>query len=165
MSAAYFWCPFRVKISSARSHWHAKNDSLTHFSFYLKHSPPLSARQDVSRWPLAYAEPQDPAGLWTFRKLVFCVQPSFRWSYHAFRKLRGLALLQALVVVWTWAKNSNKRSYPGYPLYIEDITWVLLFYWIYLTGWGKEIVSEACLAFYLFFLACLINSIKQEHEC
>ena len=31
--------------------------------------------------------------------------------------------------------------------------------------WGKEIKCEACRAFYLFFAASLINSIKQEHEC
>ena len=30
---------------------------------------------------------------------------------------------------------------------------------------GKEIKCEACRAFYLFFAACLINSIIQEHEC
>ena len=30
---------------------------------------------------------------------------------------------------------------------------------------GKEIKSEACLAFYFFFAASLINSIIQEHEC
>ena len=35
-------------------------------------------------------------------------------------------------------------------LYIEDLTWVIMFYWIYKTSWGKEIKCEACRAFYLF---------------
>ena len=35
-------------------------------------------------------------------------------------------------------------------LYIEDLTRVLMFYWIYLTSWGKEIKCEACKAFFSF---------------
>ena len=34
--------------------------------------------------------------------------------------------------------------------YIEDLTWVLMFYWFYETSWGKEIKSEFCRALYLF---------------
>ena len=55
-----------------------------------------------------------------------------------------------------------------YPLniqYIEDLTWVLMFYWNYYTSWGKENKCEACRAFYLFSATSLINSIIQEHEC
>ena len=50
-------------------------------------------------------------------------------------------------------------------IYIEDLTWVLMFYWIYQTSWEKEIKCEACRAFYLFFATSLINSITQVHEC
>ena len=50
-------------------------------------------------------------------------------------------------------------------IYIEDLTRVLMFYWIYKMSWGKEIKCEACRAFYLFFAMSLINSIIQEHEC
>ena len=32
-----------------------------------------------------------------------------------------------------------------------------------LKSWGKEIKCEACRAFYLFFPASLINSIKHKH--
>ena len=49
--------------------------------------------------------------------------------------------------------------------YIEDLTWVLMFYWIYQTSWGKMIKCKACRAFYHFFATSLINSIIQEHEC
>ena len=47
----------------------------------------------------------------------------------------------------------------------EDLTWMLMFYWIYQTSWGKEIKCEACRAFYPFFTTSLINSLIQEHEC
>ena len=36
---------------------------------------------------------------------------------------------------------------------------------ILLNELGKEIKCEACRAFYLFFVASLINAIIQEHEC
>ena len=49
--------------------------------------------------------------------------------------------------------------------YIEDLTWVLMFYWNYQTSWEKEIKCEAFWAFYLIFATSLINSIIQEHEC
>ena len=42
---------------------------------------------------------------------------------------------------------------------------MLLYYWIYLTCWEKEIKCSASLAFYLFSPTRLINSIKHEHSC
>ena len=44
--------------------------------------------------------------------------------------------------------------------YIEDLTWVINFYWIYQTSWGKEIKCEAYRAFYLFFATSFINAIN-----
>ena len=39
---------------------------------------------------------------------------------------------------------------------IEDLTWALMFYWMYQTSWRKEIKMRGL---------SLINSIIQEHEC
>ena len=61
--------------------------------------------------------------------------------------------------------HQNDRNGQLLTFYIEDLTWVLMFYWIYWTSWGKEIKSEACRAFYLFFATSFINSIIQEQEC
>ena len=49
--------------------------------------------------------------------------------------------------------------------FIEDLTWVLMFRWLYLTSWGKVIKCEACRAFHYFFASSLINSMIQEHTC
>ena len=48
---------------------------------------------------------------------------------------------------------------------IENLSWVIMFYWLYQMSWGKEIKCEACWAFYRFFATSSINSIIQEHEC
>ena len=71
-----------------------------------------------------------------------------------------------MMMIWMsskWKKDINLRSlYYSQTaqvcncvinpfMYIEDLTWVLMFYWIYQTSWGKEIKCEACRAFYLFF--------------
>ena len=63
-------------------------------------------------------------------------------------------------------KRQNLKTHKQTAIHkIEDLTWVLMFYLINWTSWGKEIKCEACRAFYLFFATSLINSIIQEHEC
>ena len=47
----------------------------------------------------------------------------------------------------------------------KNLTFVLLFYWIYWNRCEKKIECSASLAFYLFSLTLLINSIKHEHSC
>ena len=46
-----------------------------------------------------------------------------------------------------------------------NLTFVLLYYWIYFTHCEKEIKWSAILAFYLFSSTHLMNSIKHEHSC
>ena len=58
---------------------------------------------------------------------------------------------------FSWFCISSSITYRQKIFYIENLTWVLMFYWIYLTSWGKEIKCEACRAFYLFFATSLIN--------
>ena len=49
--------------------------------------------------------------------------------------------------------------------YKYNLTFVLQYYWIYLTHCVKEKKCSASLAFHLFSSTRLINSIKLEHSC
>ena len=60
-------------------------------------------------------------------------------------------------------RQPDSRIYACDKSRWNHLTWVLMFYWVYLTNWGKEIKCEACRAFYLFFATCLINSIIHQH--
>ena len=37
-------------------------------------------------------------------------------------------------------QNLNYDEQNGNQKYIEDLTWVFMFYWFYETSWGKEII-------------------------
>ena len=111
--------------------WSAVCDCVISWSYPRTFSNHLANRQRERERLLLYFD-------WVF--VVACV------SLPVYRYLFSHGAIGLLCVLWSWiVLVSLARLWLKLDMsYIYDLTWVLMFYWIYKTSFGKAIKCEAC---------------------
>ena len=104
----------------------------------------LIALLSLSSWCLVVVVWLSLAVPWAFLQFVIVIFPDHT-------HLVFLSWLSQLLLEVRQHTSDLQTFHTNFRLYyIEDLTWVLVLYWIYKMSWEKEIKCEACRAFYLF---------------